>query len=256
MIRIARLVSLIACLMIAFLSQPVWLSSAIAQTQVFSEGFESGNFTAWTECFAAESTTALVHSGSKSMRAPASAAGECYREGVPGTSSAQELYVSFWTNFGSTIGSYNHFWRLRNGLFNTFTNQIDCGWNNNPLAFTCAFIGDGIDHPLNTGQVYFPDSQWHRTEVYLKLNTVGQTNGIFKYWVDGAIVFQVLAAEMRGTNTFYTNLSIRSNFSGGANYNYWDDVQVWDGCPTTGAACSGSGSGGTVPAAPFNLQAH
>jgi hypothetical protein len=75
------------------------------------------------------------------------------------------------------------------------------------------------------------NNQWYRIEVHLKLNTPGQSDGVFEYWVDGNLEARQTGLNLRGSYTVYgiNAIYFPENYScTGANgkHRYFDNFVV------------------------------
>src|SRR5438034_3626697 len=46
-----------------------------------------------------------------------------------------------------------------------------------------------------TASPVFSIGAWHRMEFVLQLNTIGQANGVFRWWIDGTLVMDYRSEE-------------------------------------------------------------
>lgn len=88
---------------------------------------------------------------------------------------------------------------LRTTMYNDFANLRWLGWvqGQTPL-FDSAHVG-----------------QWHRVEAHMKLNTPGQSDGVFEFWIDGQLDAQHTGLDWCGS---YTSFGINAVFL----ENYWN----------------------------------
>jgi len=238
---------LAAIVLVLALVFPTW-----AATQLFSDGFESGNTSAWTEC-SQSVQTAQKHSGTYAMQYNGTSEFLCIKN-ISG-SLMTEVYVSFWNRWPSvTSGGWNHMWRLRPA--GGSSPELDCEWNRaNGSFFQCPFLGFGVGYNVTGGDPYashYGSGQWFRTEMHVIWNTPGQANGTFRYWVNGVAWKDLTSQNMRSSGNVSAIYAI-SNFDASSNVTaYLDDVEVWNGCPPSGATCSGGAP--SPPAAPTDLR--
>jgi len=219
---------------------------ALSATPLFADGFESGTSSAWSEC---DNTIVAspVHSGTFGMRYNGQNQYLCIRSGVSGVGTT--VYISFWNRWPTvTSGGWNHMWRL----WTSGGAQMDCEWNRaNGSSFQCAFLSFGNDFAITGGDPYTPhygSGQWFRTELLITLNTPRQSNGTFKYWVNGVVWKNLTGQNLRGNSSaVFNEIYAISNFDASSPVlAYLDDVEWWTGCPPSGASCSL----GTLPPPP------
>ncbi|MGH8579624.1 MAG: hypothetical protein ACREVK_05705 [Gammaproteobacteria bacterium] len=224
--------------------------------KIFSDDFESGNFSKWNECKHQISTT-QVHSGTKAMHRVNYPL--CY---VRLSQSSREIYYRFWWYFpsgftwntASTGGK--HFWRLSysNGSNALFTQQIDTGATQGIAnSFGIAFFPE-VGGPVFNNSAPLPEGRWFKWEFYVRLNDPGSSNGETAIWVDGAKKFHRTNVNLKATSNALNLLAQATNYdfcSGVCDY-YVDDIEVWNGCPS-GSSCK-AGSSPVSLAPPSNLR--
>jgi hypothetical protein len=91
--------------------------------------------------------------------------------------------------------------------------------------------GCGEWYSQNRGGIkYQQPGRWYSYEIYLKANTVGQSNGIIRLWVDGELRGEITGLRFRLTDTLKINKISMYGSSGGSdtpNTQYiWDDNLV------------------------------
>jgi hypothetical protein len=73
---------------------------------------------------------------------------------------------------------------------------------------------------------------WNEVQMELQLNTPGAADGIIRIWLNGALVYEVTNASIRGTCStplsFFSvgRQSNRYNYSVVDEYRYWDDIAI------------------------------
>ena len=192
---------------------------------LFSEGFESGTLSAWQDGVDATkqrvlTDASLAHSGARvlEMTYPAGQGGGWLtRFFLPGYDS---LYVSYWVRLQPT-------WTAATALFGLRGSRTDNQWSAFGKAGVCPNGTDFFAATVETGSssnaldlafdTYYPGMPrepdgvtcwgrtpsaaptyaaarrltagvWHRVELWVKLNTVGQNDGIEQLWLDGALI--------------------------------------------------------------------
>ncbi|MCI0565385.1 MAG: polysaccharide lyase [Nitrososphaera sp.] len=222
--------------------------------KIFSDDFESGNFSKWTDCGNNAIETGIVHAGTKSMRYTHQG---CYKNL---SQSSREVYYKFYWyfptgftwNLSSTGGK--HFWRIAysTGSNSLFTNQIDSGAtqgiaNSFGMAFFPGNGGPGFNNiaPL-------PEGRWFKWEFYVRLNDPGVANGETAIWVDGVETFRRTNIDLKAQSNALNLLAQVTNYDSCSGVCHWymDDVELWNGCPS-GTSCK---AGSTTLAPPSNLK--
>ena len=67
-------------------------------------------------------------------------------------------------------------------------------------------VGDGKGHYQNVDATkYFTCGVWHQVEMYLKANTVDQSDGIFRMWIDGHLITEVLNQKYLDSRYAFTD---------------------------------------------------
>ncbi len=127
------------------------------------------------------------------------------------------IYVSYWVKYstgyqGSGTTFHPHEFQMLTNKSGAYS-----GFNNQPLSLLIE-QGDGgvggtllprlaFANPANVNGVYYDGTNaittniWHKVEVFMKLNTftgtVGNTDGIFRYWLDGSLEVEATNIMMR-----------------------------------------------------------
>jgi hypothetical protein len=79
-------------------------------------------------------------------------------------------------------------------------------------------------------------ARWYHTVTYVRMNTVGNRDGVIRGWLDGELVLERSDLEFRRTDAFAIDHYLFSTFYGGAdstwapredNYIYFDDFRFW-----------------------------
>lgn len=220
---------------------------AIAPNQnpvkIFSDDFESGNFSKWVSCLD-KITTTQVHSGARSL----------HYDGWPGcagflSKETREAYFKVWwfmpTVFPTVFAGGRHYWRLTNGnSANYQIQQIDTGGQGNIGGLSNWFedvFFFGVHGPAFRNSATLPVGRWFKFEYYVRFNDPGVANGERVIWVDG-----VKTSDIKNVNLNVDKplnmLLLTTNYDNcsGCGW-YMDDVEVWDGCPA-GAPCGAGAS--------------
>jgi len=122
------------------------------------------------------------------------------------------------------------------------------------LAYTYHPSQGGIWGDEDYDTVIRPEiGQWHQLDHYVRLNDVGQANGVVRVWLDEELVVELTGLEFRADSALDLNMLMLSFNGGGLSGNrlYYDDIHVYDGAPMSlivlleGGAGSGGGNGTT-----------
>ncbi len=211
---------------------------------LFEDDFESGDFSAWTE---ADAPTSIVSEN-------------CYKGNycalrtfpnphrnleVVLDETFDEAYLSFWVKFSPdftfaqpwTPGvHFVRFWKWIPPYYYS-SDHMDSGWGQNNGNFGFMFFRNNaaevssyyIDQP-------FSNDLWQHVEVYFKFNNAGQSNGVFRWWLDNQLMVEDTSAILRSgstTDLIYDVLAF-TNYDHGndpSEYYYLDDVQLLSTMP-------------------------
>jgi hypothetical protein len=239
-------------------------TAANARNMIFSDGFESGNLNNWDAGSGSTVATTSAHSGTYCMRldyfTEGGFHGNIHYLSSPPTS---ELYLKYFIKFAPT---YHVPWfgmkylRLRDGVQNI---QAEHYFNSE------SFYANGHTYQGNPTQtfdvwysghnaLYMADGNWHKIEVYVKYNTGGtnwKADGIHQVWFDGVIVKNKTDAVFRDDtwpDAIFTRVYIPSNAGDGVHHAaegdifYVDDVEIWDGIPSSDTTPPAAPTGVTV----------
>lgn len=217
---------------------------AIASNQnptiIFSEDFESGNFSKWAECYD-QITTQQVRMGTHAL----------HYDGGPGCSgyfskATREAYLSFWwyfpTGFSTGFAPGRHFWRMTYGTKAHYQiQQIDTQAGGPGNGFDLVFLLNG-DGPAYFSAATLPVGRWFKFDFYVRLNDPGVANGETAVWIDGVETFRRTNVYLNADKDL-TMLLLTTNYSNCSGTCHWyvDEVKVWNGCPST-VLCSAAQS--------------
>jgi hypothetical protein len=223
------------------------ISNSFGATKLFSDGFESGNFSNWN------TVTSGITISSNSPHSGGYCARVDYGSGslqglIKSLSSAPktEFYVAFYVKIASSYNApYLGFkWmRLKHGAKDGIQTEFYLKSEN--------WLSDGHSYQTGQGALDFPgtgwswypafdDAKWHKIEVYGKYNTGGGANGICRIWFDGKQRLNETSYKWRTgefANDIFKNFYIPSNAGDGKHGSrsgdiiYIDDVQIWNGMP-------------------------
>ena len=246
-------------------------AAATTDNALFSDGFESGTLSLWQDGINTSKqqildNAALAHSGTHVLRVtyPAGQSGGWLtRFFMPGVDS---VFVRYWVRLDSN-------WVGRTALLTLRGSRTDNQWSSFGKAGVCpsgtdffvtSVVAGASTDPLDLAfSSYYPAMPrnasggcsgqsagsattyaasrrltagvWHRVEFWVRLNTVGQSDGLQRIWLDGQLV-----GEWSGL-TFRTSriLALNSVMLDGAatapqtQHLYIDDVQLLSAPPTT-----------------------
>lgn len=245
-------------------------SSSVVDT-IFRETFESGTLSQWQDGVDARqrviTDASLARSGTRLLEVTYEQGGEggfMTRFFMPGYDS---VYVSYWVRFPAT-------WQGSTKLIGIYGSRIDNQWSAfgragtrpNGTDFAIAFlVTEPGGTPGNTRfYTYFPDmfpdngtywgdlgigratyhaplamtlGSWHKIELWVKLNTPGQSNGLQRFWIDGVLKGEWTGLRFRDTNDIRLN-SVQLTFNRAASISlaaqrlHIDDLQVLTARPS------------------------
>jgi len=131
----------------------------------------------------------------------------------------EELYVSFYWRFaadwvGSGVSYHPHLIYIlsdEDGLWGSpATSYLDVYIETTVLTPRMIIQDLAKDTPIHgSGSFYSADTtmvrgQWYHVECYFKMNTIGQSDGVMRMWVDGSQVYSSTSVAYR--NAPYTNM--------------------------------------------------
>jgi hypothetical protein len=278
--RIARSVCRLAIALI-LLSPLVAGNSSYAAGRVFYDGFENGiSLSNWNVVgtYPVATTVRAARDGgtprSGSWMAETnwgSSTGPYSSLNKKGWPWTKEMFIRFWFRYDNDVdnGFGSKMFRLGSD-YPTASMYLACQMESPPASPMFYFweTVNGSNGPLSYGNsTGCGDRVWHKLEIYIKANTSGQADGIFRIWKDGAVyqtdtnITTVTAGHFWNEIGFVSNWS---NFSNDANNHvYWDDFEIYSdsntGTIATGlmsdATISSNDSGSsTAPNPPSNAQ--
>ena len=229
-------------------------------TIVFQEGFESGNYSSWTQKPASDrysisSDPTRVHSGGYSLQVlytPTDLYGELVRWFMPGY---DEIYVKFYVMFEEGFDHGPHFVVV---CGNNINDSGSCFGKAAVVPNGSDFFYAGIDPDYNGTEVllplsyytYWPDmsccygnrfyqtapqiplvgGQWQEVVYHIKLNTPGQSNGSQTLWVNGVKKIDMQNMRWRTTTDLRANMLRLDNWTSyvtKTEHLWMDDITVW-----------------------------
>ena len=231
----------------------VWITSVMpvmAADPIFSDNFESGILLQslggqWQEASPAHSiVTSPVHTGTNALKydTTLTTSPGIYRL-IPLTT---QLYAEwYWffptgTDFGPAAGGH-HTFRISHAIGDQLlARQLDSGIHSNGNVSYEIFwpVANSVSHIRVIDS--YPQGSWFRFEILFRLNTVGQANGSLQVWINSVLAFESLNTQYRFDSTEINTFLLTTNWDGPHMSPVWyfDDVNVWNGCPDTGASCS------------------
>lgn len=262
--------------LLLFLVAPV---SVLAAVRVFSDGFEAGNTSLWSQsdyhnkCVAVSSSLDGLHgtqSGSYMAR--------CNWNGVvewndpasyealwlPGYDYTSEVFVRFWFRADTDVDAKPGSKFFRIGADGSY-HGIDFSEAGKPWQSVWLRTGsEQIGTTFYGGPSMMGDTQWHKAEVYI-LSDSGA--GIIRQWEDDVLI-NTISGENTTQSTTWESFHLMSNWSSNPgwehdadNHVYWDDFEIYSDA-TSGDTATGSMADGTIqvngmdsvpPAAPSGL---
>jgi hypothetical protein len=230
---------------------------ASAATLLFSDNFESGAFSQYTEHHGVGIVSSPVHGGSKALEFNYNkfgGGGETYLS-IP---QSKRLFISYWiyypTGFDYHVAGGRHGWRLHStsGQFDTSLWDSNTTWE---VFGNCTPAGQCASYTLYgsvpTNYIGTSD-QWVHMELDIQLNTTaGSSDGFLKAWKNGVQILNSTNQQFTNVDDSWNQISISTNDdncgSGGSCSLYMDDWQMWDSNP-------GSGGGPLTLPPPANLR--
>ncbi len=213
--------------------------------KIFSDGFETGDFSRWKECGARNKIgTSVVHSGKFALHyANVVQSGHC---ATAFSQPSREIYFKFFwflpTGFNFSFAPGKHFWRMDSGGSSIDSTADPSG------AITLDYY---LNYPAFAGPYLkraasLPTGRWHQFEFYNRLNEPGVADGEVKIWIDGALRLDKTNINLNATSNALKQLRFTTNYDNCTGVCEWhmDDVEVWNGCPP-GSSCWAMGTGGS-----------
>lgn len=237
-----------------------------APTILFSDGFETGDFSNWSSNGAANyysgyvaSTTEQVHSGNFSYGqrygyGASSSGGDANRWIAKILPGVNEVWTRGWVFIKSPEADAaplaSTIYQRKLIEWGDSTGGSDCcgnwtpildSWNDlggvattdNRLEFVTAPCGNPQVAHYNIGTFAF--DSWHELEVHLALDTGNTANGVVDVWLDGVNTFHSTTEILRGTcTTQITGYFFGRQADSPPNavideYRYWDDIAIGTG---------------------------
>lgn len=180
--------------------------SPVYATEIFNNGFESGDFTAWTGTGGSIDVVATpTHHGSYSARANAD--GEiCYKT----FTNSVGIYVRCYVRFSAltiTSSQYSGFFGVTDGSSGTYIRAYHDGAN---VVFQ---LRDEWGNSRTTDAVISLDT-WYCVEVFFDVAGSGKA---FKLWIDGVLKINVTDSKASGAGT-YIWAGVQYSFTGDQRY--------------------------------------
>ncbi len=231
---------------------------------LFSDGFESGNLSAWDDIYNQalfSVTTAIAHNGTHALKVvfPAGTAGGSMSKFIlPGYTQVEaSMWVYYPNNFtggsklmlfhiSNTSSPWSAFGRAGdcpNGTDFALSNIVSGDIPGGGMTFYTYYVGEPKEpdnvtcwgrYGTGVAQYYSPREiyrgSWHHIEFYEKLNTPGQNNSIQRFWLDGVLQGEWKGAVFRTIpDLLNTAFTIELSTSGitSTQVFYIDDVKVY-----------------------------
>lgn len=261
-------------LLLLAVSVPAW-----SVTLPFTDGFESGSFSAWTGGRTAGFVVTTPGAASSQYAARGTsvlgASTDYYQEAVfgdhpraGGVAVTNGLYVKFSHKFdaGFALGTASAYHKVllinfedsndrrrEQIILNVFGISSYGGlgqyvienihWNED------GSFGRGQLFVQNQGSpVTYRSNEWDTIKIYIRPNTVGLSDGVVRVWINGVLKVQHTNVSMRLTGT-NPNLVIVGHYGPATDIQgtrWWDNVTISESDPDAAA--------GSVPRAPSQLQ--
>jgi hypothetical protein len=229
-------------------------------TQIFSSGFENGIISdifdlapqpSTPSNMAVEISTAKAHSGTKSMFYHPNY-GDPTNPPALSLPNLNTVYAKWWWWVPSTLEggvAGHHAFRITKQVGNNFQGggQLDTGMGAGGTNFTFSVLTDLNSRGLDLYNLFnVPQNQWFQFEILTTLNTVGQSNGILKVWINGNVVYNNTNLVYRTDPSWrYNTFLAVTNIDGSSAASYWymDDMEIWDGEPSGDTTPPGAPTG-------------
>jgi hypothetical protein len=243
----------------------------------FSDGFESGNASLWSQDGFRDMCTVVTvaHDGGKPHSGRFMA--ECNWNGTvdwlkPNWFStlklpqsawnySREFLVRVWVRFDADVTRSDGDKILRlfpgDGLDSLFL-AAAFAQPTGPMVTAWEHV-NGQDGPTSWGKgTRLGDMQWHQIQIYVKHNTPGHADGVHRVWLDGQVtqesvnIVSVAPGRQWGPLYLMSNWENKPQWAHGAtNHAYWDDIEVYTDQSSGGVGMMSDASiGGTGVSAP------
>ena len=191
---------------------------------ILQDGFESGaaDMTQWDEVSAPAGNLTyergVAHSGNYSARIRYAMDESSAHMVLLNRSFEEGVYVRFWQMYPQGFTQKNlkqvRLFHAEGGSYQgSFTASL---WSNPPEILSIFYGGmdnDGRDAVYSPFTV--PAGQWFKTALYIKYNTPGQNNGLYRLWRDDKLVVSYDDIVWRTNNEGANGLWVGGNYSGG-----------------------------------------
>ena len=240
-----------------------------AQTQaagrVFFEDFEAGSVSQFQQDNSRKMCTAVTQSVDSVAPQGGTHMMECNWNGVvtwddPAAQSTvvinsfsytTEFMIRYWVRYATDVdkvGGNKLFKFSNNGGTDFILNGSPDALPGQMVSYFPLLAGQQGPTFWGDGQA-FADYKWHRVEIYVKHNSSGASDGIFKVWEDGkpkqqmSNVKTVLPGEKWYPVYFMSNWSNNPGWEHDANnHTYWDNIEVFSDTGTGGSGSMADGS--------------
>ncbi len=225
--------------------------ASLSSNVLFEDDFESGDFSAWTEVDAPTSiVSSNCHQGNY-----------CALRTFPDPhrnlevrldETFDEAYLSYWVKFSPEFAfgipwsgglHFVRFWKWVPPYYYS-SDHMDTEWGYDSGSFGFVFFrNDADDVTSYYVDQPFSNNVWQHIEVYFKLNDAGQSNGVFRWWLDGQLMVEDTSAVLRSgstANLVYDVLAF-TNYDHGndpSEYYYLDDVLLLSEMPGQPSTCT------------------
>lgn len=109
---------------------------------------------------------------------------------------------------------------------------------------------------IDRGLIQFAAGSWNKMDIYIKLNTLGSSDGLLQVWQNGRVVINMNNLQYHTTNLVLIESFMFSTFFGGSSlnyaaptntYTYFKDIQYSVGTPVPLSAASVGMTRGSLP---------
>lgn len=211
---------------------PVPVPPTNGAQKLFSDDFESGDFTRWSSIAKqAKVTVEKVHNGNFAVIADQSSfgwGGELQKS----FTSQDQVYIQFYwfipNDFDAAWASGRHLFRLGS----SGNAQLDTEPGDGKLKIVSFWSRELLFS--STVANGLPRGRWFKFGLFYKLNTVGSSDGVLRIWVDGTLTFDKVGQTFRSNSDQISRLRLVTNYDNCSDKRcryFMDDVEIWNDVP-------------------------
>ena len=191
-------------------------------TTIFSDGFESGNFSAWTSTYGTPTVTSgNAHHGT--YKAVFDANGDYIRKNYG--SNQNTAYARLYLNV-QTVGTSCYIFRLNIPGASTL-GLIKLYNDGSNVRFQLYYRKAGSFYTVTSTQVAVSTNTWYCVELEVKCSSAdGQLNGEYHVWVDGTELTDIAQTGVDTDYTYTSNIDVGLVESTTGTCVYWVDCVV------------------------------